>query len=103
MADNESDIIEHLLGLEHEAASLLLDAQTAADKKVSEARTRAEEAYKKQYGELLSSADVELKSECDKLKKNHEEALLSYQNRISATEKDTTAFNALLDKLFFAE
>ena len=47
--------------------------------------------------------DVELKSECDKLKKNHEEALLSYQNRISATEKDTTAFNALLDKLFFAE
>ncbi len=103
MAEKESDVIEHLLSLEHEASSLLVDAQTTADKRVSEARARADEAYKKQYGELLSKADVELKSESDKITKNHEAAFSAYQNRISASEKDVPAFNALLDKLFFAE
>lgn len=103
MAEKESDVIKHLLGLEQEAASLLSEAQSAADKRISESRAAAEEAYKKQYSELLANADVELKSECDKISKNHENSFAAYRDRISASGKDVTAFNALLDKLFFAE
>ena len=103
MAEKETDVIEHLLGLEHEAASLLLEAQTAADKRLIESRTKAEELYKKQHSELISSAEQVLKEECDKITKKHNEDFVSYQNKISASEKDISAFNALLDKLFFAE
>ena len=103
MAEKESDVIKHLLGLEQEAASLLSEAQDAANKRISESRTVAEESYKKQYSELLANADVELKSECDKINKNHESSFAAYRDRISASGKDINAFNALLDKLFFAE
>ena len=103
MADKESDVIEHLLELEQEAASLLMEAQTTADKRISEARAKADEIFKKEYSSLISSADANLAEECDKINKKHDEAFSAYKDRISNTEKDIPAFNTLLDKLLFAE
>ena len=103
MAGTESDVISHLLGLEQEAASLLMEAQTAADKRISESRAKADEVYKKEYTALIEAAEKAVNEEREKINFNHEEAFSAYKKKLESCEKDVSAFNALLDKLFFAE
>lgn len=102
MAEKEIDVIEHLLDLEHEAASLLLDAQTEADKRTAEARSRADAAYKKEYAALIEKLETEYKEKSSEITSKHDVDYEAYKNRISASSKDIPSFNKLLDSLLFS-
>ena len=43
---NETDVIGHLIQIESEAANMLLDAQAEVDRRITEAKVKAENSYK---------------------------------------------------------
>lgn len=99
MAEQEIDVIGHLIDVERNAASLLADAQAEADKRISSARAKADEMYRAQYTAIVDSEEAAYAQKSDELKRQCEKTITDYKTRIGAVAKDTAAFTALLDKL----
>ncbi|AEE17126.1 hypothetical protein [Treponema brennaborense] len=99
----ETDVIGHLLNIEHQAAELLLDTQTEADRRLTEARAKADAEYKTQYEQLIRRLEAEYAAAAAEIEKNHSGIMHEYRNTVDATETDPVSFGALLDSLLFTE
>ena len=53
MAESEINIINHLIEVELQASSLVKEAQSEADKRLSAARAKADAEYKQKYNEVV--------------------------------------------------
>ena len=54
---NETDVIGHLIQIESEAADMLLNAQAEADKRITEAKQKADNIYKEKYENLINELE----------------------------------------------
>ena len=97
----ETDVIGHLLNIEQQAADLLLDAQTEADRRIAEARNTAENQYKTQYEKLIQDFESKYSSEVKAVDTIHDSTMSNYKDTINHNETDTTAFDALMNELLF--
>ena len=57
----ETDVIGHLIDIEHQAAELLLDTQTEADRRITEAKAKADAMYKEQYESMIAEFENKYK------------------------------------------
>ena len=99
--NTETDTLGHLIEIEHKAASLLMDAQTEADKRTAEARSQADADYKAQYETLVSQMEADADKRIGDLKEKHNVLFSAYRNELASCAQDTAAFNDLLKKLLF--
>jgi len=99
--NTETDTLGHLIEIEHKAASLLMDAQTEADKRTAEARSQADADYKAQYETLVSQMEADADKRIGDLKEKHNALFSAYRNELASCAQDTAAFNDLLKKLLF--
>lgn len=99
--NTETDTLGHLIEIEHKAASLLMDAQTEADKRTAEARSQADADYKAQYEILVSQMEADADKRIGDLKEKHNALFSAYRNELASCAQDTAAFNDLLKKLLF--
>lgn len=99
----ESDVIEHLISVEHEAASLMQDAQIEADKRISAAKVQADELYKKQYEQLILELDAQYQTRSAEITQKKDADFKAYQENIERLQTDEASFNTLLDSLLFAQ
>ena len=99
----ESDVIEHLISVEHEAASLMQDAQIEADKRISVAKVQADELYKKQYEQLILELDAQYEKRSAEITQKKDADFRAYQENIERLQTDEASFNTLLDSLLFAQ
>ena len=97
---NETDVIGHLIQIESEAADMLLNAQAEADKRITEAKQKADNIYKEKYENLIN----ELENSYNQQKKQIDEEIQikfdSYKEKITTpcrTLKETLESNILLD------
>jgi vacuolar-type H+-ATPase subunit H len=97
----ETDVIGHLIDVEHKAAALLLDAQTEADKRTGEAHKKADESFKAQYTELVNEFESNFAKKTEELTSSHDNIISKYRNDLLLQEKDFVSFNNLLDNLLF--
>ena len=97
----KTDTLGHLLELESRAASLLLDAQTEADRRTAEARAQAEADYKKQYEQIVADMEAGTEKHIGELKRQYDADLDAYKTELSAYNRDTDAFDGLLKNLLF--
>ncbi|MGI5174117.1 hypothetical protein H0R92_11045 [Treponema sp. OMZ 840] len=97
----ETDTLTHLIEIEHKAASMLMDAQTEADRRTAEARMQADSDYKRQYEDLVSQMETDTETSISELKEKYSAGFSAYKNELAACPQDTAAFNGLLKKLFF--
>ena len=87
MAENEVNVISHLLEVESQATALIDDAQIESNKRITEAKTKADELFYTKYRDIVEAA--------------HNAEIESYKNKISNSEKDVDAFNSFLNKTLF--
>ncbi len=99
----EQDVLGHLIQVEHDAASILFDAQVEADKRTAEAHVQADNEYKIAYDNLVEKLENDCAQKIKENNKLHTEAFEAYKIELQKTEKDVKNFNAYMETLFFGE
>ncbi len=100
----ESDVLQHLLGVETQAASLAAEAQVEADRRVSERERRARELYGEAYGKRVAALDAEYRREEAAMAAEYRRSLDRYREDLSRIPIDEERFSSLfIDLLFKAD
>lgn len=96
MAENEVNVISHLLEVESQASALIDDAQIEGNKRIIAAKTKADELFYSKYSENVASLEIQYNQIIESYETAHKEMLESYKKQILASEKNTEAFNSFL-------
>ncbi len=99
----EQDVLGHLIQVEHDAASVLFDAQVEADKRIAEAHLEADNRYKAEYDKLIARLEQNYLQQVEIINKEQAEAFETYKSELQKTDKDIKGFNTLMETLFFGE
>ncbi|MFA6856209.1 MAG: hypothetical protein WCR31_03275 [Treponema sp.] len=103
MAETEVNVINHLLNVEHQAAGMISEAQSEADKRIAAFRTQSETEYKKQYDEIISKLEEDYKTRTDDIVHNHIESIRQYKSDVQNTAQNNESFNKQLDVILFSD
>jgi len=95
----ESDVIEHLVGIEHKATTLLDDATKEAQHRIAIAKSTAEKQYKEKYEKIIEKLEKEYTVKTSLLTDKHTENIKMYKKAIQNFNMDKKGFQNLLDKL----
>ena len=98
---SEIDVISHLMNVENQASSLIFEAQTVADKNISDARATAESLYKQKYEVLLNDLESDYSKKVENILQANRNAFAEYQQQIQSLPQDIPSFNKFLDSLLF--
>ena len=98
---SEIDVISHLMNVENQASTLIFEAQTVAEKNISDARATSENLYKQKYEKLLNELELDYSEKIQKIIQNNKNSFNQYQQKIQDLPQDEKSFNELLDSLLF--
>ena len=98
---SENNVISHLMNVENQASTLIFEAQTVAEKNISDARATAENLYKQKYEKLLNELELDYSEKIQKIIQNNKNSFNQYQQKIQDLPQDEKSFNELLDSLLF--
>ena len=98
---SEVDVISHLMNVENQASALIFEAQTVAEKNISDARTTAENLYKQKYEKLLNELESYYSEKIQKIIQNNKNSFNEYQQKTQNLSQDVKSFNELLESLLF--
>lgn len=101
MAENEVNVISHLLEVESQATVLIDDAQIESNKRITEAKTKADELFYTKYRDIVETLENDFNKKIQGYEAAHNAEIESYKNKISNSEKDVDAFNSFLNKTLF--
>jgi vacuolar-type H+-ATPase subunit H len=91
------DLLEKLFDVEHEAETIVSDARAEAGKRLDEARTRAQKYYTEAYDAALSKA-LAFRAESDAAaRKEYEEAIAAYKEKLETSHLDWGSFATVCD------
>ena len=99
---DNNEVLDHLLKVESEAAALVGNAQTEADRRVEEAEKERRAAYDEYYHRESERLESELKKSKELTQRQYQEELDAYKQKISSLSIEMDRFSVLLDK-FIAE
>ncbi|MBP5401735.1 MAG: hypothetical protein J6Y36_01105 [Treponema sp.] len=99
MAESEVDVIAHLLEVENQASVLIDDSQTESNKRILEAKAKADELFYEKYRDVISDLEQDCDKTINKCEENHKQTFDDYKNQILGTEKDLDSFNSFMDKV----
>lgn len=102
MAEEEVNIISHLLEVEQNAYLQAKTAQDDANKMLSEAKAKADSEYKVQYDVLVSELEKDYKTQTERIAAEYKKNIDDYRNSVEKTEQDKLAFNAFVKKVIEA-
>ncbi len=98
---SEIDVISHLMDVENQASSLIFEAQTVAEKNISDARAKAETLYKEHYENLISEFESKYSQDTDRIFHDKQKSFEEYQQKTQSLRQDVKSFNELLESLLF--
>jgi len=90
--------LDHLLEIEAEAAALVNDAQTEADRRIRENENKNQTSYEERIKAEISAQQTRLEKERDIIKSNYQKALDDYKKEISNLNIDTQRFSSLVNQ-----
>ena len=102
MAEEEVNIISHLLEVEQNAYLQAKTAQDDANKMLSEAKAKSDSEYKAQYDVLVSELEKDYKTQTERIAAEYKKNIDDYKNSVEKTEQDKLAFNAFVKKVIEA-
>jgi len=100
---NDAGIIEHLLKIEADAAALVADAQTEADRRIGEGDKQNRALYETHYQNGAAAREAEYQQETEKIRERCRAELSDYRAKMETLETDTGRFSAVLESLFAGE
>ena len=98
---NETDVIGHLIQIESEAADMLLNAQAEADKRITEAKQKADTIYKEKYEELIKTLENDFFQQKSEIDSNYDKNFEEFRATISTVNQDKRALNTKLESYLF--
>lgn len=99
MAEEEVNIISHLLEVEQNAYLQAKSAQEDANKMLSEARAKADAAFKSQFDIIVAELEDNYKQRIEQISAESKKYIENYKESVEKTEQDKPAFNSLLMKV----
>jgi F0F1-type ATP synthase membrane subunit b/b' len=99
----EEDVLQHLLDIEAEAASLVDDAQAEADKRTAEGEKAARALHDEEYGREAALLEAAYQEETETVRKDYEAHLNAYREELASGQVDVDGFSALASRLLFRE
>lgn len=99
MAENESNIIGHLIEVENLAASVTENAEEQALKKINAVKAQAELDYHEKFSAQVKELENSFNERAAKIDENIKNELSTYKEEISKSPLDTASFKAFMDKL----
>ena len=98
---NETDIIGHLIQIESEAANMIMDAQTEADRRITEAKKKADDLYKEKYDNLINSLEANLQESKSKIDLEYDNLFNEFKENTTTVSQDKRMLNQKLDSYLF--
>ncbi|MGL4981921.1 MAG: hypothetical protein ACRC4W_03530 [Treponemataceae bacterium] len=99
---SDQDLIGRLIDIEHQAASLLFDAQTEADKRLAQVRLDADANFKTEYEKIIAHEEKKYHEQKNQIDTDYQEKINAYYDSVRSLPLDKKAGTLLLDSLFFA-
>jgi len=99
----ETDVINHLIDIEREAADVLFDAQEKAEAMVTAAKGQAEADFKAGYDAAVKECESNFKKNCGQISDEYKGLMQEFETKIKSAPKDISAFNSILDSLLFGK
>lgn len=101
MRENEVDVIKHLLQVEAQATTLVNDAHSESNSKISQAKSKADEMFKSRFSEIVKGLDSDCQNKIKSFDEEHSASIQNFKNQITQSKKDSLSFNSFLDKALF--
>jgi F0F1-type ATP synthase membrane subunit b/b' len=96
-------LLENLLKIEAEAASLANEAQAEVGRRIDEAERQNRARYEEQYGKAAAAQESSYQQEIDGVKAYYKKELDAYQESLSRITMDKARFSALMTALLAGE
>jgi vacuolar-type H+-ATPase subunit H len=90
--------LEHLLKVEAQAAALVNDAQTEADRRIHENEEKNRKIYEERFKVEAQKHELSLRKEKEKIREQYQQTLEEYRNGISTAKTDVEKFSALFNR-----
>jgi len=100
---DNNEVLDHLLKIEAEAAALLKEAQTEADKRIMEAEKENRAAYDKRFLEENQKMEKGFLQSKELARQDYQKELEAYKEKISSVHVNTDRFSGLLDSFVLGE
>jgi len=97
------EVLDHLLKIETEAATLVKEAQAEADRRVTEAEKQNRAAYDKRFVEENQRLEKEFLQSKELARQQYQKELETYKEKISSVNVNNDRFSNLLDSLVLGE
>jgi len=94
----KTNTLERLLQVEANAASLVKDAQSEADRRIQENEEKNHIAHEERLRSETQLLEASLKNEKEKIIERYQKELDEYRKEISCVSADTERFSALLNQ-----
>ncbi len=99
MAENEANVISHLLNVEAQASDLVKEAQDEANKRLSSVRAKADAEFKEKFDKIVAGLEKTYNDKISTIDENHKKNLEEYKSSVENSEQDKDNFNVFLKKL----
>ena len=92
---NDTDILQHLLEIEGQAATLIDDAQAKADQRIKEAEEQNRLAFDEAYQKLATELEMEYQQSVSTIKSEYNQLLDQYRSDLAGMPRQNEDFSAL--------
>lgn len=99
MAEQEVNAINHLLEVEQNAKAMTDSAKITADKKISAAKTQADEKFKAEFDKIVASDEKAYDEKIKAANAQEQKKIQEYKDKIKSSKVDVDSFNKFLDKV----
>jgi regulator of protease activity HflC (stomatin/prohibitin superfamily) len=99
----EQDLLHHLLEVEAQAAALVEDAQSEADRRIVENEKQCRAAYDEAYTREAEELEKRYQQEYEAVKAEYQHRLAAYRESLGAMPVYGDNFSKLVESLLFRE
>ncbi|MCR4900608.1 MAG: hypothetical protein K5907_07315 [Treponema sp.] len=99
----EINVIQHLISVEKDAATLIDDAVKEADARTAEAKNKSNTQFKQQYDECAAALQKEFEHTVEQKKSEHNKSIEQFKADLENQLKDYNEFNKVLNGLLFGK
>jgi len=100
---DNNEVLDHLLKVESEAATLVKEAQAEADNRITEAEKQNRAAYDKRFLEENQRLEKGFLQSKELARQDYQKELETYKEKISSIHVNNDRFSNLLDSLVLGE
>ena len=95
---DDSEILQHLLSLENDAAAMVDDAQAEADRKVAEGEKQNRARYDEAYVREVEALEASFAEKIALARDNYRKELETYRDSLKNVPLDREAFFSLAER-----